>query len=316
MKAAAFTRTGSPDVIRMMILPDPNPGPDEVVILTKAIGLNFADINRRKGIYPVTAPSPYVLGYEGAGIVVATRSAQFTVGDRVAFAHVPRANAELVLAPAWKVIPLPSTISFETAAGILLQGLTAHYLAHNSYAIRQGDRVLVHAASGGVGLLLLQIAKILGATTIGTVSSKHKIALAKDAGAKQVLIRTEAWKSRVTPAVDVAYDAIGATLLDSLEVTKAQGTVVYYGQAGGIPPAIDPNLLMHDSKRLVGGELWSHVATREALLVRARQLFTWIEQGQLRPAPVTRYPLAETALAHRALESGTTQGKILLMTEE
>ena len=323
VNAAVFSKVGGPDVIQFTHLPDPAPGPEDVLIRTEAIGLNFADLNRRRGVYPIEPPAPYVLGYEGAGVVVAAGSdvKEFSKGDRVGFAHVPRANAELVVAPAWKVIPLPEQISFETAAGILLQGLTAHYLTHDSFKLSRGHTALIHSASGGVGLLLLQIARILGVRTLGTVSSPNKATLARKAGAAQVIVRAADWTQQVLEAtngegVDIAYDAIGTTLIESLSVTRPQGTVVYYGQAGGIPPHIDPNLLMSDSKSLVGGELWSHISTREALLARSRTLFSWVTDGRLTLGSIKKYPLSRTAQAHEALESGETQGKILLMPDE
>lgn len=323
MKAAAFFKTGGPEVIELVTLPDPVPGPNEVLIRTKAIGLNFADIYRRRGEYSTEPPCPYVLGYEGAGVVVAVGSEvkEFSEGCRVGFVHVPRANAELVQAPAWKVIPLPEKISFEIAASILLQGLTAHYLTHDSFKLKKSDTVLIHSASGGVGLLLLQICKIIGAKTIGTVSNPEKIQLAKTAGANHVVVRSNDWKKEVLSlsdglGVQIAYDAIGTTLIETFSVTQPHGTVVYYGQAGGTPPPIDPNLLMANSKVLVGGELWSHISTREELLKRTDTLFSWVSEGKLSVSALKAYPMSRTADAHRALESGETQGKILLIPDD
>lgn len=321
MKAISFTQTGSAEVLRWTDLPDPTPGPEEVIVRIEAVGVNFADIYRRRGEYPSEPPSPFVLGHEGAGVIhaVGNEVKNFSIGDRVAFAHVPRSNAELVKAPAWKVIPLPADISFETAASILLQGLTAHYLTHDSYKVRPGDKVLVHSASGGVGLLLLQITKALGAQTVGTVSSAGKVPVAKSAGADHVVVRGAGdWKRSVLEwshgqGVMAAYDAIGSTLEETLSVVRPHGTTVYFGWAGGKPPKIDPAILMDDSKSLVGGELWSHIATNEALKNRSEQLFSWLREGVITTNISKRYHMSQAARAHQDLESGTTTGKILLV---
>jgi NADPH2:quinone reductase len=334
MQALTLTEHGGPEVLKMREIPEPVPGPGEVVIRTKAIGVNFADIYRRRGQYSVEGPSPYVLGHEAAGVIVAvgpsgamtvpvgpTPSATFRVGDRVAFAHVARSNAELVIAPAWKVVPLPEAISFETAAAVMLQGLTAHYLTHDSYAIQAGDTVLVHSISGGVGLLLAQIAKLKGAKVFGTVSDPSKIDLAIAAGAERVIVRDQSssWLEAIQKltngrGVDVVYDGIGKTLPLSIRAAKSQGTAVYFGWAGGNPPPIDPQILMDDSKKLVGGELWSHIADREALLARSKDLFRWIEDGKIKVNIFKKFQLAEGAQAHRELEGAATRGKILLIS--
>lgn len=323
MKAAGFFQHGGSEVIVPVELPHPIPEADDVVVRMHAAGLNFADIYRRRGEYEVDGPSPFVLGMEGAGVIHAVGSnvKSFAVGDRVGFAHVPRANAEYVRAPAWKVIPLPDDISFETAASILLQGMTAHYLTHDSYAVQPRDVVLVHSASGGVGLLLVQISKMLGARVIGTVSSADKAYSARDAGADHVIVRSEGdWKAAVLEfthgkGVDVAYDAIGTTLEETLSIVRPRGTAVYFGWAGGAPPRIDPGILMNDSKRLVGGDLWSHVSDRQSLLQRSDALFTWLREGNIRSQVSATFRLSEASAAHRHLEGGTTTGKLLLISE-
>jgi NADPH2:quinone reductase len=323
MKAIGFSQLGHPDVLELISLPDPVPGSDEVVIETRFIGVNFADIYRRRGEYPSEGPSPYVLGHEGAGVIhaVGENVKDFSVGDRVGFAHVPRSNAGYVKAPAWKVIPLPEAISFEAAASVLLQGLTAHYLVNDSYKVKPSDTVLIHSASGGVGLLLTQLCKLVGAEVIGTVSTSDKIDVAKEAGADHVVIRSNKdWKSAVLKltegrGVDVAYDAIGSTLEETLASVRPKGTAVYFGWSGGAPPKIDPSLLMNDSKTLTGGELWSHISTREELLRRANYLFSLIQEKRLFPRIYREFPLSEAAAAHRVLESGVSQGKILLKND-
>jgi NADPH2:quinone reductase len=320
MKASVFSAPGGPENLRLETVADPNPGPSDVIVQTQFIGVNFADIYRRRGEYPVEPPQPFVLGHEAAGVIVAVGSSvrDLVVGDRVAFAHVPRANAELVCAPAWKVVKLPALISTESAAALMLQGLTAHYLAHDSYKIKAGDTVLIHSASGGVGMLLTQIAKILGARVIGTVSQNQKVAAAKESGADEVIVRLGGcFKDRVLELnsgklVDVVYDGIGSTLDESLQSVRSRGTVVFFGWAGGAPQAVNPAVLMADSKSLVGAELWSHIDSRADLLRRSNALFGWVQQGALKIQIGQKLKLAQASEAHRYLESGTSQGKILL----
>ncbi|MEH7281651.1 quinone oxidoreductase, partial [Bacillus toyonensis] len=239
-------------------------------------------------------------------------------GDRIAFADVPFANAELVAVPSEKAIPLPDSIPFETAASVLLQGLTAHYLTKDSYQIKQGDVALVHASAGGVGQLLIQIIKILGGKVIGLTSSKEKAKVATLAGADRVFLYTEEWHTKVLEVtndagVNVVYESVGSTLEESFKVTKVGGTVVFYGMAGGNPVPVDPRMLMDTSKTLTGGDLWNVLTTFEERKQRSTQLFDWITTGKLNIASPTTFSLQNGARAHELLESRKSTGKILLI---
>lgn len=320
MKALYFEEFGNADVLKYQEIPDPIIKPKEILVRTKAIGLNFADIYRRRGDYHLAGKPPYILGYEGSGIVerVGNEVSNINVGDRVAFADVPFANAELVTVPKEKVIPLPDSISFNTASSVLLQGLTAHYLTKDSYKIKEGDIVLVHAAAGGVGQLLVQMIKLQGGQVIGLTSSKEKANVAYSAGADYVLLYTEAWCEKALKitkglGVDAVYESVGSTLEESFKATRIGGTVVFYGMAGGNPAPIDPRMLMDTSKTLTGGDLWNVLTTYEERKKRSQQLFDWITAGKLNIQNPTTFSLKNGAEAHRLLESRKSTGKILLI---
>jgi len=325
MKALVFDRFGGPEVLELRDIPDPQPAPNTVIVRMKAIGLNFADVYRRKGNYHLAGKPPYILGYEGAGIIEQVGSGVEGVrtGDRIAFADVPFANAELVSVPIDRAILLPDDITFEQAASLLLQGLTAHYLVHDSYPVQAGDEVLVHAAAGGVGQLLTQLCKSKGARVLGLTSSAAKREKALLAGADEVLLyESEGEQSWVRSArawssdgqgVKVAYDSVGSTLIDSFSAVRVKGTVVFYGMAGGDPQHVDPRMLMDTSKTLTGGDLWNHITTRQERLVRSEALFTELREGRLQVDTPTTFPLREGKEAHRLLESRTSTGKILLI---
>lgn len=319
MKAVGFIDTGGAEVLHALELPRPVPAAHEAVVRTFAVGVNFADIYRRRGEYAVVPPSPYVLGYEGAGVVeeIGAQVRNVKVGDRVAFANVPRANAEFVSAPKTSLVRIPESVSFEQASGILLQGLTAHYLTHDSHALKQGETILVHSGASGVGLLLLQYSRRIGAHAIAVVSSDAKAEMALKAGASEVIV-TEAskpdWKSRAgRRAIDVVYDAVGSTLGDSLEVVRSRGKVVFYGWAGGLPALVDPRVLMSESKTLVGGDLWSYVGEASELKRRSEKVFGDLAAGVLELRIDRRFGLADAADAHRYLESRKSMGKVLLI---
>ncbi len=319
LKALVFNTFGGPEVLEYVEIADPVIGPDEILVRMKAIGLNFADIYRRKGNYHLTGHAPFILGYEGAGVVEKTGAnvQGISVGDPVAFADVQYANAEQVAAPMEKIIPLPENVSFEEAASVLLQGLTAHYLTKDSYAVNENDIILVHAAAGGVGQLLVQIAKVLGGRVIGLTSSTEKASVAKKAGANQVFLYSDDWKSKILEetngkGVDVVYDSVGSTLEDSFAVTRIGGTVVFYGMAGGDPVPVDPRMLMDTSKTLTGGDLWNVLTSRKERAVRSAELFRWIEEGKVTLSEPTVFALRDGREAHRFLESRKSTGKILL----
>jgi NADPH2:quinone reductase len=318
MKALTFSKFGNSDVLEYIELPAPILKTDEILVEMKAIGVNFADVYRRKGNYHLKGNPPFIAGYEGAGIVVnANGNTDFKIGDRVAFADVPFANAEFVAVPIEHVIPMPENISFETAATILLQGLTAQYLATDSHKTQKGETVLIHASAGGVGQFLTQISKLLGARVIGLTSSAEKAAVSKQNGADAVFLYSEDWKTQVFDfcpnGVDVVYDSIGSTLTDSFAVTKECGQVVFFGMAGGDPELVNPRMLMDTSKTLTGGDLWSYLKSKEERIKRAHQLFDWIANGNISIAAPTVFKLSEGKLAHDYLESRKSTGKIILI---
>ena len=336
MKALTFDRFGGPEVLTYREIPDPvfPPGPGYALVRTQAIGLNFADIYRRRGNYHLQGAPPYVAGYEAAGVIEALTQgntvpaaapdgrpvpSSFRVGQRVAFADSPFANAELVVVPLGKLIPLPDDVSSETGAALFLQGLTAQYLVRDSHPLRPGETALIHAAAGGVGLLLVQICKLLGARVLGLASSPAKAEAARAAGADAVARYDEDWVAaalRFAPGgVDVVYDSVGSTLLDSFRATRIGGRVVFYGMAGGDPPAVDPRMLMDTSKTLTGGDLWNVLGDFAERQRRAGELLDWVRTGRLQVRVAASFPLARGAEAHRLLESRGVIGKVLLLPE-
>ncbi|TRZ36746.1 quinone oxidoreductase [Niallia circulans] len=320
MKALCFMQFGPKEVLKLMEVPDPIVQEHEIIVRTKAIGVNYADIYRRKGNYHLEGEPPYILGYEGAGVVEAVGAGvkDISVGDRIAFADVPYANAELVAVPADKAIPVPADITFEEAAAVLLQGLTAQYLSADSFTVKQGDFVVVHSAAGGVGQLLVQLAKLKGAVVIAIASTSEKAAAAKAAGADHTLTYEGDWIAAVKKltektGADVVYDAVGATLMQSFEAAKTGGTVVFYGMAGGDPPLIDPRMLMDTSKTLTGGDLWNVLQTRADRISRSGELFQLMAANRLLLPHITTFPLSEGQAAHGLLESRQNIGKIILL---
>ncbi|MBS4196397.1 quinone oxidoreductase family protein [Lederbergia citri] len=319
MKALVFEEFGGPEVLQYKDIPDPIIKEKELLVRMNVIGLNFADIYRRRGDYHLQGKAPYILGYEGSGIVeqVGKHVTHFKIGDRVGFADVPFANAELVAVPKEKAIPLPENISFEVASSVLLQGLTAQYLTKDSYEIKDGDTVLIHAASGGVGQNLIQICKQLGGKVIGLTSSMEKSKTALSLGANHVFLYKEEWVKKVKEVTDelgvnVVYDSVGSTLKSSLEALKVGGTVVFFGMSGGNPSSVDPRILMDTSKTLTGGDLWNVLTSYEERKTRSQQLFDWITKGKLNITKPTIFRLERGSEAHELLESRKSIGKILL----
>lgn len=319
MKALSFDRFGGPEVLQYRDLPDPVPGSGEALVETRAIGLNFADLYRRRGNYHLVGAPPYIAGYEAAGTILEANGGPFPAGTRVAFADSPRANAERVAVPFDNLIPLPESVAFETAAALLLQGLTAQYLVRDSHPLQPGEEVLVHAAAGGVGLLLVQICKGLGARVLGLASSEAKERAALEASADAVLPYSPDWPrkacafSRSGQGVDVAFDSVGSTLRDSFEAVRKGGRVVFFGMAGGNPAPVDPRLLMDRSQTLTGGDLWNVLRTAEDRRARAAELFRWVSEGALRVRIARSFPLKDGAAAHAFLESRAAIGKVLLL---
>ena len=308
MQAILVSRHGGPEVLEPVTLADPRPDPGQVVVRTAASGVNFIDVYRRSGAYPTALPA--VPGVEAAGTVAAVGSgvAGVAVGDRVAWVNHPGAYADLVAVPAERLVPVPDAVPLRDAAAVLLQGMTAHFLTRDTYQVRPGDTVLVHAAAGGMGLLLTQLATLRGARVIGTVSSAAKERLARLAGAAEVVRYTD---TDVAAAVD---DGIGAPTFDaSLACLRPRGTLAVFGQAGGRVPPIDlQQLNAAGSAFLTRPNLEHHIATRPELLDRARAVFGALAAGRLRVHVGRRYPLAAAATAHADLERRASVGKLLL----
>jgi len=316
--ALVFHEFGGAEVLRHEPMADPVPAAGQALVRMRAIGLNFADIYRRKGHYHLAGTPPWILGYEGAGEVVAAPAGSgLHPGQRVGFADSPFANAEMCAVDVDRLIALPHDIGFETAAGCLLQGLTAQYLCRDSHAVRAGDWAVVHAAAGGVGLLLTQILRHLGAHVVGIASTAEKRRAVREAGA-DVVLPTEGWLAATRSATggrgaDVVYDAVGATLADSLQAARTGGTVVFYGMAAGDPAPVDPRTLMDRSLTLVGGDLWNVLTSAQERRARAQELFAWIRSGEVTLRIAQTFALRDGAAAHRALEGRQVIGKIVLL---
>jgi len=321
MKAVRIHEHGGPEVLRYEEVPLPEPGRGEARIKVEAAGVNFTDIYNRIGLYKGTLP--YTLGSEAAGVVdaVGPEVTEVKPGDRVAYAMHLGAYAEYVVVPAWRLVPLPPAIDGRTAAAVILQGMTAHYLTHSTYPLKPGETVLVHAAAGGVGRLLVQVAKRLGARVIGTVSSEEKARLAREAGADEVILYTkEDFEEAVNRAtggrgVDVVYDSVGKTTAEkSLNCLRPRGYLVLFGNASGAAPPVDPLALMaKGSLYLTRPTLTHYAGNRAELLQRARAVFDWVASEQVKIRIARTFPLAEAAEAHRALEGRGVAGKILLL---
>ena len=320
MRAIRVEQLGGPEVLRLADVDVPSPGPDEALVRLEAIGVNFIDVYFRKGLY--RKPLPFTPGSEGAGTVVAVGAnvRDVRVGDRVASQGFTGAYAEQAVAKADQLVVLPSSVSSRDGAAAMLQGMTAHYLATSTYALKPGDRCLVHAAAGGVGLLLAQIARMRGAFVIGTVSTEEKAKLARDAGCNETILYTQqdfvAEVKRITSGerVHVVYDSVGATtFMGSLDCLVPRGLMALFGQSSGPVPPMDPSILnQKGSLYLTRPTLANYVATREELRHRAGDILGWIAEGSLRLRIDRDVPLADAGEAHRALEARETTGKVLL----
>lgn len=321
MKAIRIEKTGGPEVLELADVPEPQPKANEAVVKIAASGVNFIDIYFREGRYP--APLPVVLGQEAAGTVSAVGSdvRNVKVGDRVAYASVQGSYAEFAAVPAEKLVVVPDGVDLETAAAVMLQGMTAHYLVRSTYPLRAGETAIVHAAAGGVGLLLVQMAKALGARVVGTAGSQEKAQLARDAGADEVIVYTEtdfeseAKKLLGGSGAHVIYDGVGKSTFDAdLNLLRPRGYLVLFGASSGAVPPFDPiKLSQKGSLFLTRPTLGHYTAQREELDWRARDLFESIGAGKLNVRIHHRYPLAEAAQAQRDLEGRKTTGKLLLI---
>jgi NADPH2:quinone reductase len=321
MKAIRIHTTGGPEVMRLEDVPDPEPGPGEAVVRMEATGVNFIEIYQRKGQYP--RPTPFTPGEEGAGTVVAVGEGvtQLRVGDRVASETLKGTYAELSKTRAERLVRLPDGVESRLGAAVMLQGITAHYLATSTYPIQTGDRVLVHAAAGGVGLLLCQIAKRRGAWVVGTTSTPEKARLAHEAGADEVILYTQqdfvAEVKRLTAGkgVRVVYDSVGKTTFDgSLDCLMPRGMMVLFGQSSGPVPPLDPQVLNRKGSLFLTRPTIAHyVATREELAARASEVLGWVADGWLEVHIDREFPLGDAPAAHSALESRRTVGKVLLV---
>ncbi len=319
MRAIQIEKVGGPEVLTAATLPDPAPGPGQALIRIEASGVNFIDTYLREGRYPATLP--YVLGQEAAGTVVSVGEGVTTIspGDRVAWCGNPGTYAELALAPADRLVPIPDDLSAQQAAAALLQGMTAHYLAHDTYRIQPGDEVLIHAGAGGTGLLLTQMAHVLGARVFTTVSTEEKAELSRAAGADIVInYRDHDFAVEVrkhTTGLHAVYDSVGKTTFDqSLSVLRPRGMMVLFGGASGAVPPFDLiKLSTLGSLYITRPTLNHYILTRTELEARASAVFQAVADGSLKLRIAHTYPLAEAAQAHRDLEARTTTGKLLLI---
>ena len=320
MRAVVVQEQGGPEVLRILDLPEPVPGPGEVRVDVRAAGVNFLDLQQRSGNYPMRTPFP--AGNEGAGVVSALGPdvEGVAVGDRVAWAMVRGGYAEQVVLPAHRLVPVPPGVDDETAAAVLLQGLTAHYLTRATYPVQPGDDVLVHAAAGGTGLLLVQLVTAAGGRVIGTASTDEKADLARAAGA-DVVLRSGSpdLVDRVREltggrGVAAVYDGVGQATFDtSRRSLRRRGVLVLFGVASGPVPPLDPQVLAKNSVYLTRPGLVDHIHTREELLARAGEVLDLVADQRLRVRIGGRYPLDDAARAHEDLASRRTTGKLLVL---
>lgn len=321
MKAIQVRKVGGPEALELVELPEPEPKAHEALVEIKAIGVNFIDVYFREGRYP--AQVPFTVGQEAAGVVRSVGSDVTTVkpGDRVAYTGLQGSYAELAVVDASRLVVIPDALDFESAAAAMLQGMTAHYLCHDTYPLRAGETALIHAAAGGVGLLLVQMAKNLGARVIGTTGSEEKAALARDAGADEVILYSthdfEAETKRLTEGkgVHVVYDGVGKSTFDKdLEVLRPRGYLVLFGGASGAVPPFEPIILSRKgSLFLTRPTLVHYIATRDELTHRADAVLSMIAGGKVKLRISRKYPLADAQQAHRDLEGRKTTGKVLLI---
>lgn len=321
MKAVRVHAPGGPEALKFEDVPEPTPKAGEAVVKVDAAGLNFIDVYQRSGLYKLDMP--LTLGLEAGGTVTAVAQGvtEVKVGDKVAYTGVPGAYAQYAAVPAGRLVVLPQGVSTRQGAAAMLQGMTAHYLACTTYPLKKGDTCLVHAAAGGVGLLLCQMAKMRGARVIGTVSTDEKAKLAREAGADEVILYTkqdfEAETKRITggKGLQVVYDSVGKTTFEKgFNVLAPRGMMILYGQSSGPVPPFDAGILgAKGSLFLTRPSLFAYTATREELVQRAGDVLGWIRDGKLKLRMEFEFPLKDVAEAHRALEGRKTTGKVLLI---
>jgi len=320
MKTILVSQPGGPENMQLEEAPAPKPGPKQAVVRIAAAGVNFIDVYFRTGLYK--ADLPITLGNEGAGTVesVGPEVTEVVPGDRVAYAMTRGSYAEYALVPSSMLVKLPAGVDFSTAAAAMLQGMTAHYLTHSTYPLKRGESCLVHAAAGGAGGLIVQMAKMLGARVFGTVSNEDKARIAREHGVDEAILYTsqdfEAEVKRLTNGrgVDVVYDSVGKTTFDkSLNCLRPRGMMALFGQSSGPVPAFDPTILNgKGSLYLTRPSLGHYLLSRDELQWRAGDVLNWVAAGKLKLRIDRTYPLADAAAAHRDLESRRTAGKLLL----
>ena len=320
MKAVQITEFGGPEVMKYQDLPDLSPTDGQALVQMEAVGVNYTDTYSRSGVNPTALP--WVVGVEGAGVVkqVGTSVTQVREGDSVVYCGIAGSYAEQAIVPADRLIKIPQGLDSKASAAAMLQGMTAHYLCHSTYQVKQGDKVLVHAGAGGVGLLLIQMVKRLGGYVFSTVSTDAKAQLAKDAGADEVILYTsqnfaeEINKATNGQGVEVVYDAVGQTTFDgSISSLARRGYMVLYGQASGPVPPVDPRVLGNGSKFLTRPGLGDYTVTRQELDQRAGDVLDWVKSGELKLRIEHVMALSEASEAHRQLESRLTTGKVVLI---
>lgn len=320
MQAVVIHEIGDASVLRHESVLVPEPGPRAARVKIEAAGLNFIDVYQRSGLYKISLPA--ILGMEAAGTVdaVGPEVPDFEPGDRVAFAMHRGAYADYAVVPVEKLVPVPEGVESRQVAAVMLQGMTAHYLAHSTYPLQPGETALIHAAGGGVGHLLLQIAKRRGARVIGTASTEAKAALAREVGADEVILYTEAdFEEEVKRLTDgkgvhVVYDSVGQTTFEKgLRCLRPRGYMVLFGQSSGPVPPVEMNALARKSLFVTRPGLADHIADRQELLARAGDLFQWVAAGELRVSIDRTFPLSEAPAAHQYLEGRHTRGKVLLI---
>jgi len=320
MRGILVRRYGGAEVLEHGELPDPVPGAGEALIRVRVAGVNFTDVYQRTGAYPGSLP--FTPGVEGVGMVekLGPGVTSVKVGDRVGWVMIKGGYAELAVIPADRLVPIPASIDDRTAVAILLQGMTAHFLLRDCYRVTKDEWILIHAAAGGVGLLMDQIAHRIGARIIGTTSTEEKAALAREAGADEIVLYTkedfQQAARRITggAGVSVVYDSVGKTTFDkSLDSLRPRGYMVLFGASSGAVPPLDPQVLNRKgSLYLTRPTLGNYISTREELLARAADIFDWVSKGELRVRAEHEYPLANAAQAHADLEGRKTTGKVLL----